>query len=87
MLGEASLGSPGVDELRWLLPARPGDTIYPVAEVTEMRVSGSKPDRGLVTIAYHVQNQRGETVVTMRAIQIVRRRATRRVHTSHGLHE
>lgn len=76
LLGAASLGSPGVDELRWLLPVRPGDTIYPVAEVAEMRVSASKPDRGLVTIAYRVQNQRGEIVLTMRAIQIVRRRAT-----------
>jgi acyl dehydratase len=76
LLGEASLGSPGVDELRWPRPVRPGDTIYPVAEVAAMRVSASKPDRGLVTIAYRVQNQRGETVFTMRAIQIVRRRPT-----------
>ena len=74
LLGAASLGSPGVDELRWLLPVRPGDTIYPVAEVTEMRVSASKPDRGLVTVAYRVQNQRGETVLTMRSIQLVKRR-------------
>lgn len=74
LLGEASLGSPGIDELRWLVPVRPGDTIYPVAEVTDMRVSASKTDRGLVSIAYRVQNQRGETVLTMRAIQIVRRR-------------
>jgi acyl dehydratase len=76
LLGEASLGSPGVDELRWPSPVRPGDTIYPVAEITEMRVSASKPDRGLLTVAYRVQNQRGETVLTMRAIQIVRRRST-----------
>ena len=76
LLGHASLGSPGVDELRWLLPVRPGDTIYPEAEVMAMRVSGSKPDRGLVTMVYRVKNQRGETVLTMRAIQLVRRRAT-----------
>ena len=59
LLGEASLGSPGVDELRWLLPVRPGDTIYPEAEVIDMRTSASKPDRGLVTVAYRVKNQRG----------------------------
>ena len=41
-----------------------------------MRVSSSKPDRGLVTVAYRVKNQRGETVFTMRAIQLVARRAT-----------
>jgi acyl dehydratase len=75
LLGEESLGSPGIDELRWLLPVRPGDTIYPEAEVLDMRVSASKPDRGLLTVAYRVKNQRGETVLTMRAIQIVRRRA------------
>ena len=75
LLGEASLGSPGVDELRWLLPVRPGDTIYPEAEVVDMRVSGSKPDRGFVTVAYRVKNQRGETVLTLRAVQIIRRRA------------
>ena len=75
LLGEESLGSPGIDELRWLLPVRPGDTIDPEAEVLDMRVSASKPDRGLLTVAYRVKNQRGETVLTMRAIQIVRRRA------------
>ena len=76
LLGPASLGSPGVDELRWLLPVRPGDTIHPEAEVVAMRVSASKPDRGLVTLAYRVKNQRGETVLTMRAVQLVGRRAT-----------
>ncbi|HEV8441144.1 MAG TPA: MaoC family dehydratase [Methylomirabilota bacterium] len=76
LLGGASLGSPGVDELRWLLPVRPGDTIYPEAEVMDMRVSGSKPDRGLVTVGYRVRNQRGELVLTLRAVQIVRRRPT-----------
>lgn len=84
LLGDASLGSPGVDELRWLLPVRPGDTIYPEAEVLDMRVSGSKPDRGLVTIGYRVKNQRGETVLTMRAIQIVRRRASQQAACAAG---
>ena len=76
LLGSASLGSPGVDEVRWLLPVRPGDTVYPEAEVLDMRVSRSKPDRGLVTIAYRAVNQRGETILTMHAVQIVRCRAT-----------
>ena len=74
LLGEASLGSPGIDELRWTAPVRPGDTIYPEAEIADMRVSGSKPDRGLVTVAYRVKNQKGEVVFTMRGIQIIRRR-------------
>jgi acyl dehydratase len=74
LVGEASLGAPGLDEVRWLLPVRPGDTIYPEAQVMEMRVSASKPDRGLVSMAYRVNNQRGETVMTLRSVQIVRRR-------------
>lgn len=74
LLGAASLGSPGVDELRWLLPVRPGDTIHPEAEVLDMRPSASRPDRGLVTIGYRVKTDKGDTVLTMRAVQIVRRR-------------
>ena len=76
LLGEASLGSPGIDELRWRLPVRPGDTIRPEAEVLEMRVSSSKPDRGLVTIGTRVRNQKDEIVLTMRAVQLVKRRPT-----------
>lgn len=76
LLGEASLGSPGIDELRWRLPVRPGDTIRPEAEVLEMRVSSSKPDRGLVTIGTRVRNQKDEVVLTMRAVQLVKRRPT-----------
>jgi acyl dehydratase len=74
LVGTGSLGSPGVDEIRWLLPVRPGDTLYPEAEILDMRVSASKPDRGLVTVGFRVKNQRGETALTMRAIQLVRRR-------------
>jgi acyl dehydratase len=74
LVGAGSLGSPGVDELRWLAPVRPGDTIYPEAEVIDMRPSASKPDRGLVTIAYRARNDKGDMVFSMRAVQIVRRR-------------
>ena len=70
----ASVGSPGCDELRWVRPVRPGDTVRVEATVTEMRASRSKPDRGLVTLAWRVRNQRDETVMTMSSVQIVRRR-------------
>ncbi len=73
-LGPASEGAPGVDELRWHLPVRPGDTIHTVATVEAMRPSGSKPHIGLVTIGYRIVNQRDETVASMRAIQFMRRR-------------
>lgn len=72
--GEASMGSPGVDELRWLRPVRPGDTIRMVAKVVEVKPSRSKPDRGVVTIAYTVLNQNDEEVMTLKAAQLLRRK-------------
>src|SRR5436309_2564400 len=61
----ASMGSPGVDEVRWLKPVRPGDTITASGEVLEVRPSASKPDRGVIRVRYQAVNQRGETVLTM----------------------
>ena len=69
-----SLGAFGIDEVRWLLPVRPGDTVRVVSEVLEARVSSSKPDRGIVRLKHSTLNQRGETVQTMVGIHILRRR-------------
>jgi len=69
-----SMGSPGVDELRWTAPVRPGDTIYTVADVLEKRASASKPDRGLLRMGYRMLNQRDETVLTMSILHILQRR-------------
>ena len=77
-LAAASLGSPGLDEVRWLHPVRPGDTLRAVVEVLETRASTSKPDRGIVTVKYTTRNQRGEPVMTMLAKQIIGRRPARR---------
>jgi acyl dehydratase len=74
IINAASLGSPGLDELRWPRPVRPGDTLRVAAEVVEIRASRSKPDRGLVTIAYTVRNQREEAVMTFRALHLLLRR-------------
>ena len=71
-----SLGSPGIDDLRWLKPVRPGDTIFVEAEVTSTRLS-SKGDRGYVGVAYVVKNQKGETVLTMTGTQIMALRPSR----------
>jgi acyl dehydratase len=71
-----SLGSPGVDELRWLLPVRPGDTIFVEAEVVSLRLS-SKGDRGYIGVSYAVKNQKGETVLTMTGTQIMALRPSR----------
>jgi acyl dehydratase len=75
-LAACSLGSPGLDEVRWRQPVRPGDTLRVVTRVVARRASKSKPDRGLVTLAYTTLNQRGETVLTMRCVQLVKRRPT-----------
>ena len=71
-----SLGSPGIEDLRWLKPVRPGDTIFVEAEVTSRRLS-SKGDRGYVGIAYAAKNQKGETVLTMSGTQIMALRPSR----------
>ena len=54
----ASMGSPGFDELHWLKPVRPGDTLHIELEVMEKKPSSSKPDRGILRIAYRVKNQK-----------------------------
>src|SRR5690348_7053429 len=61
VMAACSLGSPGLDEVRWKLPVRPGDTLRVVTEVLERRPSTSKPDRGIVRVRYTTLNQRDET--------------------------
>jgi acyl dehydratase len=73
-LAACSLGSPGLDDIRWKIPVRPGDTLRVLAEVLEARASTSKPDRGVVRLLYTTLNQRGETVMTMIGNQLCRRR-------------
>ena len=73
IINAASLGSPGLDEIRWPRAVRPGDTLRVAAEVVEVRPSRSKPDRGLVIIAYTVHNQDEDVVMTFRAMHLLRR--------------
>jgi acyl dehydratase len=70
----ASMGSPGFDELRWLRPVRPGDTLRVESEVVETRPSSSKPDRGLVRIAQRYLNQANEPVLTFTSMHLIKRR-------------
>jgi acyl dehydratase len=70
----ASLASPGVDELRWTKPVRPGDTLSVRATIVETRPSASKPDRGLVRTRFEVLNQRGEVVMSAKAMNLLKRR-------------
>lgn len=74
LVAESSFGSPGMDELRWKLPVRPGDTIRTKAIVRDVRASKSKPDRGSVTMEFAVLNQRDEEVLTFKTIVLLARR-------------
>jgi acyl dehydratase len=72
----ASLGSPGVDELRWLKPVRPGDVLSLRVTVSETSRSRSKPDRGIVHSYVETLNQNGEIVMTMKALNFLLCRKT-----------
>jgi acyl dehydratase len=74
ILAESSLGSPGIDELRWLAPVRPGDTLHSEIEVLEVRPSNSKPDRGIARLKYQAINQRGEVVLGFIVNHLLRRK-------------
>ena len=71
----ASMGSPGVNELRWLAPLRPGDDLTLDIEVEEARVSKSRPETGIVTFKGVVRNAAGVALCEMVSPIIVRRRA------------
>ena len=68
----ASLGSPGVDEIRWLKPVRPGDTLSVRATLISAVRSQSKPDQGTIRAFVEALNQHSETVMTMKAAGMMR---------------
>jgi acyl dehydratase len=70
----SSMGSPGFDELRWLKPVRPGDTLHTELEVVDKTPSQSKPDRGILRIRYRIKNQKDEEVLTFLSMHLLRRR-------------
>ncbi len=70
----ASLGSPGVDNVRWLKPVRPGDTLKGRRVVLETRASQSRPEMGVVKMRWEVFNQHDELVMTMEGYGMFRRR-------------
>lgn len=71
----ASMGSPGVDEVRWLKPVRPGDTLTARGVVDAVVPSRSKPDRGMLKTTYEMRNQDGETVLTIKGLGMFARRS------------
>lgn len=73
LLDTASLGSPGVEQLTWPSPVRPGDTVTASAEVLEARPSRTRAGRGVVVLLLNARNQRGELVLSMRSAVLVGR--------------
>ena len=71
----ATLPSPGIDELRWVRPVRPGDTLRVRVTVLETKRSRSKPDRGLVRGLMEVVNQNGELVMSNKPMNLMRCRS------------
>ncbi len=69
-----SLGSPGADEIRWLKPVRPGDTLRARFTVVEGVPSRSRPDRGVLRTFTEMLNQRDEVVMTVRGLGMFARR-------------
>jgi acyl dehydratase len=71
-----SLGSPGVDDLRWIKPVRPGDVLSVRFTVVAARASASKPDRGLTHTRIELMNQTGDVVMSQVMLNLLRRRST-----------
>ena len=72
----ASLGSPGFDDLKWLLPVRPGDILSARTKVLSATPSRSKPDRGTMRAQIWLRNQKGEVVLEMTSMGRYLRRPT-----------
>lgn len=71
----ANLGSPGIDEVRWKQPVRPGDTLTQVAEIIDLTPSRSKPDRGVIRVRHDTFNQHDELVMQVVCMHMLRRRS------------
>jgi len=72
----SSLGSPGISNLRWLAPVRPGDELSIRVQILLARRSSSKPDRGIVSSNIEVQNQDGVVVMDLTAVNLIASRET-----------
>ena len=75
LLRAASEGAPGVEEVKWLLPVRPGDRLSVRRTVLSARTSRSKPAIGVVEFLFEALNQNREVVMTQRNASFLRRRS------------
>lgn len=70
----AGLGSPGLDELRWVKPVFPGDTLHMKSTITGKKESKSRPDLGIVFMCSEVFNQKDELVMSFKPIVMFKKR-------------
>ncbi|MBM3608123.1 MAG: MaoC family dehydratase [Alphaproteobacteria bacterium] len=77
LLETDAVGSPGIPEVRWLKPVRPGDVLRVHATIVSARLSASRPGLGIVETSYRVLNQNGEEVMTLRGLLMARTREAR----------
>lgn len=70
----SSMGSPGLDKLRWIKPVRPGDVLHGRVTILQTRRSESKPDRGLILTRHELTNQDGDLVYQAEAWGMYKRR-------------
>ena len=74
VFGDANLGGHGIDEVRWMKPVFPGETLTVTATIEELLPSKSKLDRGTAKVRYVTRNAKSEPVFSMLALQILKRR-------------
>jgi acyl dehydratase len=75
MAKASSMGSPGLDGVRWLAPVRAGDLLNVRYQTVQVKASASKPDRGVVWSKWVAINQHGETVCTVEGMALFKRRS------------
>jgi acyl dehydratase len=74
MASSSSMGSPGLEKVRWIKPVRPGDTLTVVYLTQQVKASDSRPDRGVVWSKWQATNQHGEIVATIEGMGMFGRR-------------
>ena len=74
LINDTGFGSPGIDELRWTEPVRPGDTIRTKVTILEKRESRSRADRGIMRLGFVVYNQKDQEVMTFTTIAFTARK-------------
>ncbi|MBT8241596.1 MAG: MaoC family dehydratase [Acidimicrobiia bacterium] len=74
LLGPSSMGSPGVDNLRWPAPVRAGDQLRLRLTVLDSRISESKPDRGIIRLKQELLNQHSEVVMALESSLFMKRK-------------